>query len=115
MGYSSFNYIKILPLDTLKIDRSLLKSLEKDKKTLAIIETLIKLSHTLGLDVVCEGVEIHNQLELLKKINCDNIQGFYISKPIDFNSFKNFIIDFNKIERRDLSENNKEGREIRRV
>lgn len=115
VGYSSFNYIKILPLDTLKIDRSLLKSLEKDKKTLAIIETLIKLSHTLGLDVVCEGVEIHNQLELLKKINCDNIQGFYISKPIDFNSFKNFIIDFNKIERRDLSENNKEGREIRRV
>ena len=101
VGYSSFNYIKILPLDTLKIDRSLLKSLENDRKTLSIIETLIKLSHTLGLNVVCEGVEIFSQLELLRKINCDSIQGYYISKPIDFNSFKEFIIDFNNIERRD--------------
>lgn len=99
VGYSSFNYIKILPLDTLKIDRSLLKSLEKDRKTLSIIETLINLSHTLGLNVVCEGVEISSQLELLRKINCDSIQGFYISKPIDFNSFKDFVIDFNNIER----------------
>lgn len=100
VGYSSFNYIKILPLDTLKIDRSLLKSLENDRKTVSIIETLIKLSHTLGLNVVCEGVEIFSQLELLRKINCDSIQGYYISKPIDFNKFKEFIIDFNNIERR---------------
>lgn len=97
VGYSSFNYIKSLPLDTLKIDRSLLISLEKDGKTLAIMETLINLSHTLDLDVVCEGVEINNQLELLKNIKCDKIQGFYISKPINFNSFKDFIINFNKI------------------
>ncbi len=97
VGYSSFNYIKNLPLDTLKIDRSLLISLEEDKKTLAIIETLINLSHTLDLNVICEGVELESQLELLKDINCDGIQGYFISKPIDFNAFKEFIINFNSL------------------
>lgn len=98
VGYSSFNYIKTLPLDTLKIDRSLLISIENDKKTFSIIETLIKLSHTLDLEVVCEGVEIKNQLELLKKINCDKIQGYYISKPLNLNDFNEFIFNFNNIE-----------------
>ena len=97
VGYSSFNYIKNLPLDTLKIDRSLLISLEEDKKTLAIIETLINLSHTLDLNVICEGVELESQLELLKGINCDGIQGYFISKPIGFNAFKEFIINFNSL------------------
>lgn len=97
IGYSSFNYIKVLPLDTLKIDRSLLISLEEDKKTLAIIETLINLSHTLDLNVVCEGVELQSQLELLKSINCDEIQGYFISRPIEFSTFKEFIINFNKL------------------
>ena len=97
VGYSSFNYIKNLPLDTLKIDRSLLISLEEDKKTLAIIETLINLFHTLDLNVICEGVELESQLELLKDINCDGIQGYFISKPIGFNAFKEFIINFNSL------------------
>lgn len=93
VGYSSFNHIKMLPIDTIKIDRSLLLSVEEDNKTLAIINTLIKLSHTLDLDVVCEGVEINDQLELLKKLKCDKIQGFLISKPISKNEFNNFLKD----------------------
>jgi diguanylate cyclase (GGDEF)-like protein len=102
IGYSSFNYIKKLPLDTLKIDRSLLINLEEDKKTLAIIKTLINLSQTLDLSVVCEGVESGSQLKLLKSINCDEIQGYFISKPIDFNTFKEFIIRFNKLSDKSL-------------
>lgn len=109
VGYSALNYIKILPLDILKIDRSLLENLEKDKKTFLIIEYIINLSHELGIEVVCEGVETFAQLDILKNINCDKIQGFYISKPIEFDIFKNFIIDFNKIERSGEDENNKEG------
>ncbi|WP_291651425.1 bifunctional diguanylate cyclase/phosphodiesterase [Clostridium sp.] len=97
VGYSSFNYVKTLPLDTLKIDRSLLMSIENDKKTFAIIKTLINLSHTLDLDVVCEGVEIKNQLVLLTSIECDKIQGYYISKPLNLNDFYNFILNFNNI------------------
>ena len=98
VGYSSFNHIKTLPLDSLKIDRSLLISLEKDNKTLSIVETLINLAHTLELEVICEGVEIKEQMNLLKSIKCDKIQGYYISKPLCKKDFKEFLIKFNKIE-----------------
>ncbi len=98
VGYSSFNYVKTLPLDTLKIDRSLLISVENDQKTFAIIKTLINLAHTLNLDVVCEGAEIKNQIELLTDIECDKIQGYYISKPLNLNDFNKFILNFNNIE-----------------
>lgn len=89
VGYSSFNYIKLLPIDTIKIDRSLLLRVEEEKKTLAIISALIELAHTLDLDVIVEGVEIKEQIELLKSLNCDKIQGFYISEPV---AKENFII-----------------------
>lgn len=91
IGYSSFNYIKTLPLDVIKIDRSLLISLEEDDKTLAIIETLINLCHMLNLEVVCEGVEVECQLQLLKDINCDKIQGYYISRPLAKGKFREFM------------------------
>nr|WP_278245073.1 EAL domain-containing protein [Clostridium sartagoforme] len=61
------------------------------------METLIKLSHTLDLDVVCEGVEIKSQMDLLKDINCDKIQGFYISKPLNSKDFEDFVVRFNNI------------------
>ncbi len=91
VGYSSFSYIKILPIDTIKIDRSLLSKIENDRKTVAIIETLIKLAHTLELDVIAEGVEMQDQLELLKTLNCDKIQGYFISKPIAREEFENLL------------------------
>lgn len=92
VGYSSFNHIKMLPIDTIKIDRSLLITVEEDEKTLAIIDTLIKLAHTLGLDVVCEGVEIDDQLILLQTLNCDKIQGYLISRPITEKQFNEFLV-----------------------
>lgn len=91
VGYSSFSYIKILPIDTIKIDRSLLSKIENDRKTVAIIETLIKLAHTLELDVIAEGVEMQDQLDLLKTLNCDKIQGYFISKPIEREEFKKLL------------------------
>lgn len=91
VGYSSFSYIKILPIDTIKIDRSLLSKIEDDSKTVSIIATLINLAHTLDLDVVAEGVEIEDQLELLKMLQCDKIQGYYISKPVHEDEFVKVI------------------------
>ncbi|WP_460286744.1 putative bifunctional diguanylate cyclase/phosphodiesterase [Clostridium sp. CTA-7] len=105
IGYSSFNHIKTLPLDTIKIDRSLLISLEKDAKTFSIIETLINLSHSLELDVVCEGVELKSQVDLLKNINCDRIQGFYISRPLNLKDFDEFLLEFNNIDIKDIDVN----------
>lgn len=95
IGYSSFNYIKMLPIDTLKIDRSLLLKIEEDEKTVVIIDTLIRLAHTLGLDVVCEGVDKEMQLELLKKIKCDKIQGYYISQPVEESLFYKCVEHYN--------------------
>lgn len=96
VGYSSFNYIKKLPLDTIKIDKSLIFSIENDKKSLSIIQTLITLSKSLNLEVVCEGVEVKNQLKLLETLGCDKIQGYLFSKPIIkdelYNYMDNFII-----------------------
>ena len=87
VGYSAFSYIKILPIDTIKIDRALLLKVEQDRKTLAIISALIQLAHTLNFDVVAEGIEFEEQMQLLKKLKCDEIQGFYISKPVPKNEF----------------------------
>ncbi|WP_411168739.1 EAL domain-containing protein [Clostridium sp. MB05] len=105
IGYSSFNHIKTLPLDTIKIDRSLLISLEKDAKTFSIIETLINLAHSLDLDIVCEGVELKSQIDLLKNINCDRIQGFYISRPLNLKDFDEFLLEFNNMDIKDIDVN----------
>lgn len=95
IGYSSFNHIKMLPIDTLKIDRSLLLMIEEDSKTLSIIETLIQLAHTLGLDVICEGIEEGRQIELLKEIYCDMIQGYIISQPVEEKLFYKCMEHYN--------------------
>lgn len=97
-GYSSFNYVKSLPFDILKIDKTLLHDLDEDKRTENIIRTIINLAHTLKLKVVCEGVETKEQLLLLKKLHCDNIQGYYLSKPLQVDNFKRFIDEYRKIK-----------------
>lgn len=93
-GYSSFNYLKQLPIDIIKIDRSLLYKVCTDEKSLNILSTIINLSHELGFIVVCEGVEEVEEFELLKTLGCDKIQGYYISRPICEEEFKEKIIKF---------------------
>ncbi|MGL5351790.1 MAG: putative bifunctional diguanylate cyclase/phosphodiesterase [Clostridium sp.] len=93
-GYSSFNYIKTLPIDVVKIDRTLLVNIETDSKAKSIVETMIKLCHNLDLKVVCEGVEELAQVEILKNINCDYIQGYYFSKPLQKKEFDIFLKEF---------------------
>ncbi|MBD7912763.1 EAL domain-containing protein [Clostridium sp. Sa3CVN1] len=83
-GYSSLNYLKILPIDTVKIDKSFIKDIGKDFKDEFIIEKIIELAHLLDLEVVAEGVETEQQLKYLIGINCDIIQGYYFSKPLEF-------------------------------
>ena len=83
IGYSSFNHIKLLPLDILKIDQILVSRIEKDERNVAIIGTLIGLAHILGLEVICEGVEVSQHIDILKEIKCDKIQGYYISQPVE--------------------------------
>lgn len=91
VGYSSFEYIKKLPLDSIKLDRSLISSIQYDTKTLSIVKTIIKLGKSLNLKIVCEGVELKSQLDILQKNECDKIQGYYFSKPLNNDETITFI------------------------
>ncbi len=81
-GYSSLNYLTLLPIDVVKLDRSLsLKFLEHENAK--VMDSLISLVHSLGLTVVAEGIELLEQVNRLKSANCDYIQGFYFSRPLE--------------------------------
>lgn len=80
-GYSSLSYLKQLPINTLKIDRSFIMSIPKDKDDTQIASTIITMAHSLGIDVVAEGIETEEQLEYLNTLNCARGQGYYLSKP----------------------------------
>ena len=81
-GYSSLSYLKGLPIDTLKIDKSFIDTVIQDECTQVITESIISMVKKLGFETVAEGVETEEQYEYLKKIECDNIQGFLLGKPM---------------------------------
>jgi EAL domain-containing protein (putative c-di-GMP-specific phosphodiesterase class I) len=81
-GYSSLAYLKRLPVDELKIDRSFVRDMATDDSTLSIVRSAIELAHNLGLRVVAEGVEDAPTLELLQRLSCDKIQGYFLSRPL---------------------------------
>lgn len=81
-GYSSLVYLKNYPVDEIKIDKVFIQNLNTQKINYEIVKYIIELAHTLKMQVVAEGVEKEEQLELLKKLGCDVIQGYYFSKPV---------------------------------
>lgn len=81
-GYSSLRYLQMLPLTTLKIDKSFVKSLKNNGIEADITESIISLVQKMGLDTIAEGVEAEEQLEALKKLNCQYVQGFLTGKPM---------------------------------
>ena len=83
-GYSSLNYLTKLPIDALKIDRSFVIDMVENHKSRWIVENIIQLSHKLGIEVVAEGVELEEQVDYLKSILCDIVQGYFYSKPEAF-------------------------------
>ncbi len=81
-GYSSLSYLRQLPARQLKIDRSFIKDLESSNDARAVVDAVVRLAHALGLRVVAEGVETSSQQDILLKLGCDELQGFFYAHPM---------------------------------
>ena len=81
-GFSSLNYLKNLPFDTIKIDKSFILDMCINNKDKAVVKTIIELGHNLDCEVVAEGIENLHTLESLKALHIDRLQGFFFSKPL---------------------------------
>ena len=80
-GYSSLAYLKHLPVDAIKIDRSFVRDLGRHPRDEALVRGIVMLGQSLGKRVVAEGVENATQLSLLRELGCDQVQGFFIARP----------------------------------
>lgn len=94
-GFSSLSYLRRLPIDTLKIDKSFIDSVVTDNPTRTIAETIIDMGKKLGFHTIAEGVEDEVQFDLLKEIGCDNIQGFYMGKPMVSDKIEQLLAEHN--------------------
>ncbi|MBM7702251.1 EAL domain-containing protein [Metabacillus iocasae] len=99
-GYSSLSYIKKLPIDALKVDRSFIQDLKANQTEETIVKAIITIAKSLQLDVVAEGVEEQEQVQILRKERCDEIQGYYFSKPLPVSEFEQ---KYESIERHAMS------------
>lgn len=92
-GYSSLSYLKKLPIDTLKIDKSFIDTVIADENTRIITESIIFMVKKLGFETIAEGVETEEQYQYLNEINCDNIQGYFLGKPMPSDKIENLLAD----------------------
>jgi diguanylate cyclase (GGDEF)-like protein/PAS domain S-box-containing protein len=91
-GYSSLSYLKRLPVDYVKIDQAFVRGLDEAREDVVITQAIIAMAHSLGLQVVAEGVETQGQLEILKEQGCDEIQGYLISRPVAAHEMAQLLI-----------------------
>jgi len=90
-GYSSLSYLKRLPIDTIKVDRSFVQDINIDPNDASITRAIISMAHSLKLKVVAEGIETEAQLAMLVAEQCETVQGYYVSKPLDADAATQFL------------------------
>lgn len=91
-GYSSLNYLKNFSIHRLKIDRSFVNDIMEDQNNAKIVSAIISMAHGLNLEVIAEGVETREQVHFLRQLNCDQIQGYYYSKPLPARDIEKMLI-----------------------
>jgi diguanylate cyclase (GGDEF)-like protein len=97
-GYSSLSYLHRFPIDTLKVDRSFVVNMSEDGENVEIVRTIVSLAQNLGMNVIAEGVETKEQLAALRKLGCENGQGYFFSKPVNAGAAENLICDTYTVE-----------------
>ena len=97
-GYSSLSYLHRFPIDTLKVDRSFVVNMSEDSENVEIVRTIVSLAQNLGMNVIAEGVETKEQLAALRKLGCENGQGYLFSKPVAAKAAENLICDTYTVE-----------------
>ncbi len=90
-GYSSLSYLRQFPADALKIDRCFIDGISTSKTSAALIHTLVQLGKTLGIETLAEGIEDRDQLEALRREDCDQGQGFLFSRPLEVAAVERFL------------------------
>lgn len=90
-GYSSLSYLRQIPIDELKIDKSFISELDDAKKDINMVKTILNIAKNLGLTIVAEGVETEMQKDFLIKEDCDILQGYYFSKPLNRDKFEEYV------------------------
>ena len=90
-GYSSLSYLKRLDIDKLKIDQSFIRDLANDPDDAAIVNAIVQMGHSLNLQVIAEGVEDENMVQLLRKFGCDQAQGYYFARPMPAADFAAYL------------------------
>jgi diguanylate cyclase len=90
-GYSSLGYLRQMPVDALKIDRTFVEGLGVDAQNTALVATMISLAHALDLEVIAEGVEAASQMQQLRALSCDQVQGYYCSRPLQPSAFADWM------------------------
>jgi diguanylate cyclase (GGDEF)-like protein/PAS domain S-box-containing protein len=103
-GYSSLNYLKRLPIDTLKIDQSFIRNIQNDKNDKIIVNTIIAMAHGLEFSVIAEGVEEKYQKDYLKEMKCDFLQGYYFGKPLSSEDFEALLNKYDYLTGQDTNE-----------
>ena len=98
IGFSQIENLRQIPFDAVKIDKSFTDKIVGDEKSRTIVKFLIELIHSNDMEAIIEGVETKEQVDLLRKMKADTIQGFYYSRPIPFDSF-NELLKANNFEK----------------
>ena len=97
-GYSALKLLNNLPLSAIKIDRSFIRDMAERKADSALAHSIITIGHDAGLKVIAEGVETYEQFLLLRALSCDQIQGYYFSKPVASEEILKLLNDGGKIK-----------------
>ena len=99
-GYSSLSYLKHFDVDALKIDRTFVRDLPHDRGDAAIVTAVVALGHAMGLRVVAEGVETAEQMAMVTRLGCDEMQGFHFSRPLPPEKLERFLREASGVGKR---------------